>query len=158
MRAISSSRWKGLVDIVVGAEAERADLGVHLGNAREDQNRRLHLGDAQLLEHVIAVHVGKVEVEQDDVVIIQLAEIEAFFAEIGCIDIEAFGGEHKLNRLGRGRLVLDQQHAHGSAPYCHSPMAYAPTSGAFAVINHMTNEHERLIYRKRPTMNLAHIA
>jgi hypothetical protein len=35
------------------------------------------LGVAKLLEHVIAVHVRQVQVEQDDVVIIELAEIEA---------------------------------------------------------------------------------
>ena len=70
------------------------------------------LGGAQLLEHVIAVHVGQVQVEQDDVVIVELAEIEAFFAQIGRVDVEAFGAEHQLDALGGRRLVFDQQHAH----------------------------------------------
>ena len=92
---------------------ERAHLGVHLGNAREDQHRRLHLGDAELLEHVIAVHVRQVQVEQDDVVIIQFAQIEAFLAQVCRIDVESFGREHQLNGARRCRLVLDQKHSHG---------------------------------------------
>ena len=74
------------------------------------------LGGAQLLEHVIAVHVGQVQVEQDDVVIIELAEIEALFAQIGRVDVEAFGAEHELDALGGRRLVFDQQHAHLLVP------------------------------------------
>ncbi len=102
--------------VIVGAETEAADLAVHLGNAREDQDRRLHLGDAQFLEHVVTVHVREVEVEQDDIVIIQLAQIEALFAKIGRIDIEAFGGQHELDRFCCGRLVFDQQYSHGRPP------------------------------------------
>ena len=106
--------WLG--DIIVGAEAQGADLAVHLAHARQDQHRGADLGGAQFLEHVIAVHVGQVEVEQDDVVIIELAEIEAFFAEIGRVDVEAFGAEHQLDALGRGRLVFDQQDSHWLFP------------------------------------------
>ncbi len=102
--------------VIVGAEAEAADLAVHLGNARKNQHRRLHLGDAQLLEHVIAVHVRQVQVQQDDVVIIQLAQIEAFLTQIGGVDIEALGREHELDRLGGCRLVFDQQYAHWVVP------------------------------------------
>jgi len=62
------------------------------------------------------VHVGQVEVETDDVVIVELAEIEALFAKIGGVDIEAFGTEHQLDAFGGRRLVLNQQHTH-----CWSP-------------------------------------
>ena len=102
--------------VIVGAEAERADLAVHFADAGQDQHRRADLRGAKLLEHVIAVHVGKVQVEQDDVVIIQLAEIEAFFAKIGGVDVEAFGAEHQLDALGRRRLVLNQQDPHVCPP------------------------------------------
>ena len=101
-----------LGDVIVGAEAERADLGVHLADAGQDQHRRADLGDAQLLQHVVAVHVRQVQVEKDDVVIVELAEIQALFAQIGRVDVEALGREHQLDALGGGRLVLDQQHAH----------------------------------------------
>jgi len=62
------------------------------------------------------VHVRKVQVEADDVVIVELAEVQALFAQIGRIDVEALVGEHELDGLGRGRLVFDQQHAHEFCP------------------------------------------
>jgi hypothetical protein len=102
--------------VVVGAEAEAADLRIHFRDAREDQHRRLHFGDAQLLQNVVPVHVGQVQVEQDDIVIVELAEVQAFLAEVGLVDVESLGGEHQLDRLGRRRLVFDQQHAHGQVP------------------------------------------
>ena len=133
-----------LGDVIVGAEAEAADLRIHLGDARQDQHRRLHLGDAQLLEHVVAVHVGQVEVEQDDVVIIQLAEVQALLAEIGRVDVEAFGREHELDRLGGGRLVLDQQHAHRKCPPYRS-LGNPPLTGVDPGINHGGSQRKRLI-------------
>jgi hypothetical protein len=38
--------------------------------------------DPQRLENVVTAHVRQVQVKQNDVVIIQLAEIDAFFAQI----------------------------------------------------------------------------
>ena len=99
--------------VIVSPEAEAADLGIHFRNPRKDQHRGLHFGDTELFQHVITMHIGQVEIEQDDIVIVQLAQIQAFFAQIGRIDIEAFGGQHQFDGPGRGRLVFDQQHAHG---------------------------------------------
>ena len=62
------------------------------------------------------MHVGQIEVEQDDVVIIQFAEIEAFLAKVGGVDVEPLGAEHQLDALGDGRLVFDQQHPHITTP------------------------------------------
>ena len=76
----------------------------------------LILENPELLEHVITGHVGQVQVEQDDVVIVELAEIEALFAQIGRVDVEAFGAEHQLDALRRRRLVLNQQHPHRLSP------------------------------------------
>jgi hypothetical protein len=42
-------------------------------------------------QNLVAGHVGEVQVEQDDVVVVELAEVDAFFAEIGGIDVEARG-------------------------------------------------------------------
>ena len=102
--------------IIVGAEAQRADLRIHLTDARQDQDRGRDLGRPNLLQHVIAVHVGQVQVEKDDVVIVQLGEIEALFAQVRRVDVEAFRPEHQLDALGRRRLVFDQQHAHQRFP------------------------------------------
>ena len=107
-----------LGDIIVGAEAQGADLRVHLADARKDQHRGADLGGAQFLEHVIAVHVGQIEIEADDVVIVELAEVQALFAKIRRVDVEAFGGKHQLDALGGGRLVFDQQHAHDIIALC----------------------------------------
>ncbi len=102
--------------VVVGPEAEAADLAVHLGNARQDQHRRLNLGDAQLLEHVVTVHVGQVQIQQDDVVIVEFSEVQPLFAQIGRVDVKPFGRQHELDRLGGRRLVFDQQYTHWSSP------------------------------------------
>src|SRR6266566_2777616 len=54
--------------VVVGAVAETADFVPDTGKARKNQNRRLHLGDAQRPQNFESRHVGKVQVEQNDVV------------------------------------------------------------------------------------------
>jgi hypothetical protein len=72
--------WLG--HVVVGAEAETLDLVHDADNAGEDQDRCLHLGDAQGSEHLEARHIGQVQVEQDDVVIIERAESEALYTSL----------------------------------------------------------------------------
>ena len=71
----------------------------------EDQDRRLDLRDPQGAQNLEARHVGQVQVEQDDVVVVELAEVDALFAEIRRIDVEALGFEHQLDGLG-GRAVV----------------------------------------------------
>src|SRR5205085_11638254 len=80
---------EGLGHVVVGADAETLDLVLDAGKAGEDQNGGLDLGDPELLEHVIAGHVGQVQVEKDNVVIVELSEVDALFAEVGRIDVKA---------------------------------------------------------------------
>ena len=113
---------EGLGHVVVGAEAEALDLVLDAGEAGEDEDRRVDLGDAERLQHFIARHVGQVQVEQDDVVVIELAEIDAFFAEIGRVDVETFRLEHQLDALGRRGIVLDQQYPHLESPMVPSPL------------------------------------
>jgi len=67
------------------------------------------------------VHIGQVEIKQDDIVVVELAQIEAFFAQIRRIDVEALSREHQLDGTCRSRLVLDQQHSHGWSPLCPKP-------------------------------------
>src|SRR5215467_7777289 len=114
-----------LGQVVVGAEAEATDLLLDAGESGEDENGRLHLGDAQRPQHLEAGHVRQVQVEQDDVVVVKLAEIDAFFAQIGGVDVEALGLEHQLNRLSGGAVVLNQQnaHAHRLLGACNSNIA-----------------------------------
>ncbi len=102
--------------VVVGAAAQGLHLGVDLGRAGQDHDRGVDLGHAQLAQHVHAGHVGQIEVQQDQVVIVDLAEIDAFLAQVGRIDVEALRLEHQLDALRGGAVVLDQQYAHQSLP------------------------------------------
>ncbi len=59
-------------------------------------------------QHLITGHVGQIEVEQDDVVVVELAEIDPFFAEIGDVNVEILGLQHQFDALRGGRVVLNQ--------------------------------------------------
>jgi hypothetical protein len=109
--------------IVVGAEAQRADLGIHLADAGKDQHGRADLGDPKLLQNVIAVHVRQIEVQADDVVIVELPEVQALLAQVSRINVEAFPGQHQLDAFGSRRLVFDQQHTHEFRPFSCGPSA-----------------------------------
>src|ERR1035437_7893254 len=104
--------WLG--HVVIGAEAETFDLVLDAGEAGEDQNRRLHLGDAQAPQHFEARHIRQVQIEQDDVVIVQLAEIDPLFTEVGGVEVEALGFEHQLDGMSGRAVILNQQYAHAS--------------------------------------------
>ncbi|MCY1311204.1 hypothetical protein D9M70_614840 [compost metagenome] len=98
---------EGLGHVVVGAEAQAADLVFDAGHTRENQDRGLHLGKTQRSQDFIAGHIRQVEVEKDDVIVIKFAEIDAFFTEVGGVDIETLGLEHQLNALSRCTIVFD---------------------------------------------------
>src|SRR5215471_16082424 len=98
--------WLG--HVVVGAEAEALDLVLDAGEAGEDEDRRLDLGDPQRAQHLEPGHVREVQVEQDDVVIIELAKVDALFAEVRRVDVEALGFQHQLDRLRSRAIVFDQ--------------------------------------------------
>ena len=108
--------------VVVGAEAETLHLVLDAGHAGEDQDRRLHLGDAQRAQDLVARHVGQVQVEKDDVVVVELAEVDALFAEIRRVDVEVLGLQHQLDALRSCAVVFDQKYAHVQFP---SPCPWA---------------------------------
>ena len=103
---------EGLGHIVVGAETETADLVLDAGEAGEDQNGSLHLGDTQRAEHFVAAHVGEIKVKQDDIVVVELAQIDTFLAEVGGVHVETFRFEHQFDALRRCGVVFDQEHTH----------------------------------------------
>ncbi len=100
--------------VVVGAEAQAPNLVLDTGEAGENQDRSLYLRDSQGAQHLVSRHVRQIQVQENDVVVVELAEIDALFAQIRCVDIEALGFEHQLNRLSGGAVILDQQDAHAS--------------------------------------------
>src|SRR5471030_173312 len=102
--------------VIVGAEAQGLNLGFDNGIARQDQHRRLHFGDAQGLEDLKAAHIGQLQVQNDDVVIVKLAQIDPFFAEIGGVDVKAFTAQHQLDASRHSAVVFNQEYAHVSGP------------------------------------------
>src|SRR5262249_34385167 len=74
---------------VVGAIANALDLVLDGGDAGEDQNRGLNFACPQGSQYLKARHVGKVQMEQDDVVIVKSTEIDTLFPEICRINVEA---------------------------------------------------------------------
>ena len=106
---------EGLGHVVVGADAETLDLVLDAGEAGEDQDGSLDLRDPELLEHVVAGHVGQVEVEQNNVVIVKFSEIDAFFTKVGRINVKALGLQHQFDRLRDGAVIFNQQNAHASS-------------------------------------------
>ena len=81
----------------------------------------LDLGHPERAQHLVAGHVGQIEVKQDDVVIIELAEVDALLAQVGDVNVEAFRLQHQFDAL-RGRcIVFDQKYPHFRLPA--SPVA-----------------------------------
>ena len=72
--------WLG--HVVVSTEAESSYLVLDLSKPRKDQNRRPHLGNTEGSKNLKSRHIWQIEVEQDDVVFIYLAEIDSLFPEV----------------------------------------------------------------------------
>jgi len=70
--------------------------------------------DTRAAQNFEARHVRQVQIKEEDVVVVDLAEIDAFFAEIGRVDVKALGFRHQLDRLRGGAIVFNQQYAHAS--------------------------------------------
>ena len=96
--------WLG--DIVVGAESQCADLRVHLVQTGQDQYRGTDLGGAQFLEHVIAVHVGQVEVEQDE--LRQLSGVSTGVRALGKEVVERLGSVTRHDHLVKDTVLLER--------------------------------------------------
>ena len=98
--------------VVIGTETEAADLVIDANEARQDQNWRRDLADAQGLEDFISAHIRKIDIEENDVVIIKLAKIDPLFAEVGGVAIKAFRLQHQLDALSRRAIIFDQKNPH----------------------------------------------
>ncbi len=88
---------EGLGQVVIRAEAEAAHLVLGVVGAGQDQDRRFDPGHAQLPQHLVPGHVGQVEVEQDQVVVVKLRQIDPLLAQIGAVDIEVGMGQHQFD-------------------------------------------------------------
>jgi hypothetical protein len=118
-----------LGQVIVGAEAEALDLVLGIVGTGQDQDRRRDLGQTKLSQHLVPVHVGKVQVEQDQVVVVELREIDPLFAEIGAIDVQVGMGQHQFDAARGGRIVLHQKNSHRTGLRIHSPDMNHPCPG-----------------------------
>ena len=107
---------EGLGEVIVGSEAQSLHLVLDAGHSGQDQDRRLDLGDPERAKDLVARHVRKVQVEKDDVVVVELAEVDALFAEIRRIDVEVLGFQHQLDALRSCAVVFDKKYAHVNSP------------------------------------------
>ncbi len=96
-----------LGEIIIGAVAEAAHFVFNPGHAGENENRRLDFGQSQSPEDFVARHVRQIQVEENNVVVVELAEIDPFLAEISDIDVEILRLEHQFDALRRCSVVLD---------------------------------------------------
>src|SRR5215469_4226885 len=106
------SAIKRLGQEIVGPETQPLQLVIQLGQSRKDQNRRAYARRAQSPQHFVAVDVRKHQIEDYDVVIIELADLEAVLAEIGRVANKVLLRQHHFDAGGGGRIVLDKKHAH----------------------------------------------
>ncbi len=101
---------------VVGADAEALDLGVHLGPARHDQDRRAHAGRAQPAQDRVTVNVRQRQIENDDVVIVKLGNFDRVLSQVGVVDDELLLAEDLHDPL------LSGGSGDNPVPY-HTPIA-----------------------------------
>ena len=65
--------------------------------------------------HVVAVHLGQVAVEDDDVVGVDARLVERLGAVGGDVDGHALAAQAARDGVRDARLVLGDQHPHGSS-------------------------------------------
>ena len=112
--------------VVVGAELEADDAVGLVAAGRGDDHG--HVGVlAQLAQHVDAVAVRQPEIEEDDVDVLRGHDHLAGVDDVLRLDPVAL--ETGKERLGHGRVVLDDQHLHGPIVARHVRDGRASTPG-----------------------------
>src|SRR5690606_11247356 len=93
-------------------KAATTHLGLNTCHTGQDQDRRLDLRQTQRAQNLVTRHVRQVKVQQANVVIVELAKVDPFLAEVGGVDVEALRFEHQLDALCRRTIVFNEQNAH----------------------------------------------
>ena len=105
-----------LEQVVVGAAIEAGDAVVDAVARRQDHDRYVARGVAQVRNDVEAVAVGKAEVEDDRVVGDALRRREPVLAGCERVDSESEARETVNDRLRQALVILDQKNAHRVTP------------------------------------------
>ena len=71
------------------SKAEPLELAIHLVEAGQDQDRRADSRGSQTPQDLIAVNIRQHEVQQDDVVVVELANLQPVLSKIGRIADES---------------------------------------------------------------------
>ena len=100
---------KGLFDIVICAHVQRRDL-VALVRARRDDDDRQVRPRAHLAQDVEPVHVGKPEIENDEVRAVGRDHRQRILPAGGNERIVAVGGQDGRDEVADALLVLDDEH------------------------------------------------
>jgi hypothetical protein len=96
-----------LGEIVVRADAEPFDLVVQSIQSGQDEDGGLDAGGAQSAQHFVAIHVGQHQIQDDDVVVVKLADFEPILAHVRDVTDKALRPEHHLYALGGCGIILD---------------------------------------------------
>ena len=99
---------KGLGHVIIGAEAKAAQLAFSVVRSGQDQDRRIDARQPQVTQNLHPVHVGQIEIQQDQIVVIELGQVDPLLAHVRPKDVVAGGGQHQLNRARRAGIVLNQ--------------------------------------------------
>ena len=102
-----------LGQVVVGAEVEPLDARADVGGRGEHEDPRRALGAHELAADLVAVDVGQVAVEHDDVVVDDGRALERLVAVEGDVDGESVAAKAARERLGEPGLVFGDEDAHG---------------------------------------------
>src|SRR3954468_8814177 len=78
-----------LRQVIVGAEAEAPHLVLYSSEAGQHQHGRGNLAYAEVLQNVVSANVRQVEVQEDDVVVVELAKLSSLLAKVGGVDVKA---------------------------------------------------------------------
>ena len=103
------ARAERLFDVVVRAEVERHDL-VMLVRARRNDDDRQARPRTNLLEDVYPVHVGKPQVENDEIGAVRGDHRDRLGTRLRHQHVEVVRGENRRNKVADVLLVFHHEH------------------------------------------------
>src|SRR5260370_26182886 len=109
--AQAGGRRLGLDQVIEGAELQSTVDQFFLAVVREDDDGNVfgHPVGSEILEHGESVHLGKPDVEEDDVGYLALGAVEALLAGLRHADPVAIQLQLELVHLGHRRVIFDEQ-------------------------------------------------
>ena len=102
-----------LGQVVVRAEAQAANLLIDAAHAGKNEDRCLDLVYAERAQNLVSADIGQAKIQQNNIVIVDLAEAHAFLSKVGLENVKSFGKQHQLNALSGCCIVFYKKHSHG---------------------------------------------